>query len=132
MVWAPPANEIDALLQGDGLTALTQAVHEAQALEEPQPQAAVLAAPQAPAGEAVVMADPKQVAADNIVPGCAQYIITGWKPVSAKPEKKHLIAAMKNRQLHDKENEGAAGQRLAGAKDCRLASHSRAKGRGPP
>ena len=54
------------------------------------------------------MADPKQVAADNIVPGCAQYIITGWEPVSAKPEKKHLIAAMKNRQLHDKEKEPQA------------------------
>ena len=108
MAWAPPANEIDALLQGGGLTALTQAAHEAQALDDLQPEAAVPAAPQAPAGEAAVPADPKQISADMIKPGCAQYIVTGWKPGSAKPEKKHLIAAMKNRQLHDKEKEPQA------------------------
>ena len=43
--------------------------------------------------------DPKQIAANSIKPGCAQWTIKSWDPKDEKPKKEHLLKAMANRIL---------------------------------
>lgn len=58
--------------------------------------------------------DPKQVAANSIEPGCAQYTISSWMPKSEKPTHKHLLAAMgeqgSNRIIPEGERKPQPGQ----------------------
>ena len=44
------------------------------------------------AADVVVELDPREVAADSIAPGCAQFILDQWQPAHTRPMKKHLEA----------------------------------------
>ena len=73
---------------------------------EPQGSPPVAAGgPEPQAGGLMVELDPKQVAANSIMPGASQHVVKDWVPKKNKPEKKHLLEAMKDRKLHDGEKE---------------------------
>ena len=99
---------------GDALGALAQAAAATQQADSPV--AAVPAAQPAPAEQpgvlpaeqVVVEIDPKQVAASSIQPGCAHdkwKDVRGWLPLHERPQLKHLINAMSDRQLSPGEKE---------------------------